>query len=430
MATRRWSPSSDGEDGAEHVVGFGSLSPFRPRPAYATTVENSVYLLADYQGRGIGRMVLEELLRLAESHGFHSVIARIAGEQRRVDRAARRVRVRARGHRTRGRPQVRPLARRGGDAAVCSNGPRKGRKARRRRASGPGWIRTNVGFPAVLQTAPFGHSGTDPGGHSTQPDYWLALCGRIRPVRREPLACRRERRASESLASERASAAQVPCAAARERVSAACLRSTWSPSSTCRKSATRSTRRSERSARASTSRTPARSIELGEKSIELHTESDARLKALTQVLEEKLVRRQVSLKALSYGKVEEAAKGTVRQTVTLNMGISSDKAREIGKFLEGPRPQGCATPGPGRPAARHGQEARRPPGGDPGACATTTSRSRCSSPTSATSPASPLTSGTAPLPGRARGGPARSRCRGSCPAKRAARRGPRHGSAP
>ncbi len=63
----------------EHVVGFGSLSPFRARPAYATTVENSVYLLADYQGRGIGRMVLEELLRLAELHGFHSVIARIAG---------------------------------------------------------------------------------------------------------------------------------------------------------------------------------------------------------------------------------------------------------------------------------------------------------------------------------------------------------------
>ncbi len=69
----------EGEDGAEHVVGFGSLSPFRPRPAYATTVENSVYLLAEYQGRGIGRKVLEELLRLAESHGFHSVIARIVG---------------------------------------------------------------------------------------------------------------------------------------------------------------------------------------------------------------------------------------------------------------------------------------------------------------------------------------------------------------
>jgi hypothetical protein len=76
------------------------------------------------------------------------------------------------------------------------------------------------------------------------------------------------------------------------------------------------------------------SVELKEHTIELATESDSRLQALTQVLEEKLVRRKVSLKALDYGKVEEATKGTVRQTVTLRMGISSDKAREIGKFLK------------------------------------------------------------------------------------------------
>ncbi len=75
-------------------------------------------------------------------------------------------------------------------------------------------------------------------------------------------------------------------------------------------------------------------IELSDKSIELNTESEARLTALTQVLEEKMVKRQVSLKALSYGKVEEAAKGRVRQTVTLNVGINADKAREIGKFLK------------------------------------------------------------------------------------------------
>src|SRR5712691_853799 len=68
-----------GEDGVERVVGFGSLSPFRSRPAYATTVENSVYLLEAYQGRGIGRTVLDELIRLARLHGFHSVIARITG---------------------------------------------------------------------------------------------------------------------------------------------------------------------------------------------------------------------------------------------------------------------------------------------------------------------------------------------------------------
>jgi uncharacterized protein YajQ (UPF0234 family) len=76
------------------------------------------------------------------------------------------------------------------------------------------------------------------------------------------------------------------------------------------------------------------SIELKEKEIDLATESEPRLAALKQVLEEKLVKRQVSLKALGYGKIEEAAKGTVRQTVTLNVGISTDKAKEIGKFIK------------------------------------------------------------------------------------------------
>ena len=76
------------------------------------------------------------------------------------------------------------------------------------------------------------------------------------------------------------------------------------------------------------------SIELTPKTIDLETESEPRLEALHQVLEEKLVRRKVSLKALEYGKIEEASKGAVRQTVALNVGISSDKAREIGKFVK------------------------------------------------------------------------------------------------
>jgi hypothetical protein len=75
-------------------------------------------------------------------------------------------------------------------------------------------------------------------------------------------------------------------------------------------------------------------VELKEHAIELHTENEQRLKALTQVLEEKLVRRKVSLKALGYGKVEDAAKGRVRQTATLNVGINQDKAKEIGKFIK------------------------------------------------------------------------------------------------
>ena len=65
------------DDGA--VCGFGSLSPYRPRPAYRTTVEDSVYVHPDHQGRGVGRAILSELVALAATHGFHSVIGRIVG---------------------------------------------------------------------------------------------------------------------------------------------------------------------------------------------------------------------------------------------------------------------------------------------------------------------------------------------------------------
>lgn len=61
------------------VIGFGSLSPYRPRPAYATTVEDSVYVAESARGRGIGRALLAELVRLGREHGFHSVIGRIVG---------------------------------------------------------------------------------------------------------------------------------------------------------------------------------------------------------------------------------------------------------------------------------------------------------------------------------------------------------------
>ncbi len=77
------------------------------------------------------------------------------------------------------------------------------------------------------------------------------------------------------------------------------------------------------------------SIELGANEIKMATSSEDRLRALRQVLEEKLVKRQVSLKALDYGDVEDAAGATVRQTVTLAAGISSDKARELNKFIKG-----------------------------------------------------------------------------------------------
>jgi len=62
------------------VLGFGSLSSYRDRPSYSTTVENSVYVDAHQRGRGVGRLVLEELVRLGTLHGFHSMVARVGGD--------------------------------------------------------------------------------------------------------------------------------------------------------------------------------------------------------------------------------------------------------------------------------------------------------------------------------------------------------------
>ena len=76
------------------------------------------------------------------------------------------------------------------------------------------------------------------------------------------------------------------------------------------------------------------SVEFKAKELELHAPSDDRLRALVQVVEEKLVRRNVSLKALSFGKVEEASKGTLRQTVELQAGIDSDHAKQLNKAIK------------------------------------------------------------------------------------------------
>lgn len=61
----------------DEVVAFGALSPYRTKPAYARTVENSVYVKDGWRGKGVGGLVLDRLLALAREHGHHSVIARI-----------------------------------------------------------------------------------------------------------------------------------------------------------------------------------------------------------------------------------------------------------------------------------------------------------------------------------------------------------------
>jgi phosphinothricin acetyltransferase len=61
------------------VAGFASLSPYRDRGAYATTVEDSIYVARSHQGRGIGKALLSELIEVARQHGFHAMMARIVG---------------------------------------------------------------------------------------------------------------------------------------------------------------------------------------------------------------------------------------------------------------------------------------------------------------------------------------------------------------
>ena len=76
------------------------------------------------------------------------------------------------------------------------------------------------------------------------------------------------------------------------------------------------------------------SIELKGLEIEMNSSTPDRLDALRVVLEEKFVKRKVSLKSLDYGKVADAAGGTVRQTVKIVAGISSEKAKEINRAIK------------------------------------------------------------------------------------------------
>jgi L-amino acid N-acyltransferase YncA len=63
------------------VVGWGSLSKFRPRAAYAPTAEPSVYIDREFLGRGLGRGLLVDLIARARAAGFHSLIGGSSGDQ-------------------------------------------------------------------------------------------------------------------------------------------------------------------------------------------------------------------------------------------------------------------------------------------------------------------------------------------------------------
>jgi cyclic-di-GMP-binding protein len=76
------------------------------------------------------------------------------------------------------------------------------------------------------------------------------------------------------------------------------------------------------------------SIDLGESEITLNGPSDFKMKAMLDVLQGKLVKRQLSLKILKPGPIEPAAKGTVRQKLELQQGIDDELARSLVKQIK------------------------------------------------------------------------------------------------
>jgi uncharacterized protein YajQ (UPF0234 family) len=75
-------------------------------------------------------------------------------------------------------------------------------------------------------------------------------------------------------------------------------------------------------------------IELTDQELVLTSSTEDRLRALYQVLQEKMVKRDVSLKSFDVGKIEEATRGTARQKLTIQAGISTDHAKKLNKFIK------------------------------------------------------------------------------------------------
>jgi phosphinothricin acetyltransferase len=67
---------------AGEVVAVGSLSAYRTKESYRHTVEDSVYVKAEWRGKGLGALVLEDLVRRARDRGHHSVLARVTSENK------------------------------------------------------------------------------------------------------------------------------------------------------------------------------------------------------------------------------------------------------------------------------------------------------------------------------------------------------------
>lgn len=81
----------------------------------------------------------------------------------------------------------------------------------------------------------------------------------------------------------------------------------------------------------------------GDKELQLASSDEYKLQAVTEILQQKLAKRGVSLKALTYGKIEQAAGSSVRQKITLQQGIPTEKAKEIVKLIKESKSKAQAT---------------------------------------------------------------------------------------
>lgn len=80
-------------------------------------------------------------------------------------------------------------------------------------------------------------------------------------------------------------------------------------------------------------------IQLEADKLVLHSDDEFKLKALTEILLGKMAKRSISLKSLEYGKIEPAAKGSVRQEVKLKQGLDTDTAKKITKLIRDSGPK-------------------------------------------------------------------------------------------
>ena len=145
------------------VVGYAYANAYRTRPAYRFTVENSVYIAPDAQGKGIGRVLLAALIDTCTAQGFRLMVAVIgdSGELRLHHPAPPR-RLQVLRHDPLRRLQVRPLARQRRHGAA----PRRGRHVRTRRTIRRDRVRALL--PVVLPSRCSHAAGMEPG--------WVHVC--------------------------------------------------------------------------------------------------------------------------------------------------------------------------------------------------------------------------------------------------------------